>query len=832
MFDALREHCERETSLKKETLVARYGHARWQLAARHIILVLGLVVGFLILFFALENGASPMVLCSMAAAGLVLLAAKYARENVRWVTRIATFMRWCAANTRIKHQTDFLVAQKFLGGTLLLASLIALFWASCHTLGSTPPHSGSPKDEKDAINMLIGFAGALLGTQIALITFVVGNVVGRYSSRLAIEVVLHKAFLFLLSCPIVVIVTLGWIYFFGLSTSVTHFAAVVGVLLILCMIFTAHSSLKAISIEAAILYAGYRLARKTRTVVRKPCSLLEEPQPFLWRFLGAIGLDFRSMDRLFPVEAPERLVNQVHTYLLALINSSHKALVEGQSEVFSACLASITRVTEAYTDRRRLYGSRRDPIFRFLNDQLAGLVKASLKTTNESLLTEITTQIGNIGVFSFRIHGTSDPQTREQAPEFLDNHPIASQYYGLVHEAFLQGYRLQRSTAASRAIEQLQRLAVAGLVAGYPATIQLSFLSFVTKIHAACLQEFDDYRRILAGECFEALLKVWLFSQAYEPLKESTFQLNGHFCAAVAGMAGRQFELSQGRDVLMCDVDTVLTARLASDKPVIHDVVAAVVSRRKTDPWEYRIAAEALVKIMDLLAELEIASVKNRRDSDDFVKALYECSVLILLRLDAVPAALTGELAAAICQCIKKIFPLLFVNQRKSILEHTHEFVLGMIGIAIILNHKKRRQSLQNALESCVLRCLTCGQHILQSSETNDCQKEQVYSCLMLIGCWITRFLNQPTIASTFMDVLKTKGRFRPQRTGRSHEHAPLAALGYPLMFRRPESDFYLRVPQTISGISQEDLKILQAATEELMDTAALAQFAQRIPWA
>ena len=211
-----------------------------------------------------------------------------------------------------------------------------------------------------------------------------------------------------------------------------------------------------------ITYAGGDFSSRVRKTFKPALVQPGKKVSYLWRTLGLLSLDWRNPERMILFEPAPKGVVVTISLLASLFNATHKAINEGQQEVFVSSLNAIRQILFTYIPIRATYFGTQDRVLSFANDQMAGVIKESTKSPNESLITEAISCVGDIGISSLAIPPI--PRENERTAQqrmSSSNHSLCGHWNWLLKEAFFQSHMLMRSTAASEVINQLNRIALA-----------------------------------------------------------------------------------------------------------------------------------------------------------------------------------------------------------------------------------------------------------------------------------------------------------------------------------------------------------------------------------
>lgn len=836
MIGIVRELFVREASLEKARTAESIKSYRAIHVAHHVVFLGSMAVAFIAIAFDLARISSLPLFGGVIGWGTlvafsVLLISIGLRKSPTFLQRTSQGLDFIYSAIAARQKADFLFREFIV---ILIAFVVFVLLFAKMSIGATgwvSPGDSKWIVQKDSLILLLTFAGGFLGAQLGLLTFTIGNQVGRYSSRLALAVVFHPAFLLLLAAPLLVIVAVLFAYFLGMPDSTFGMMFYSGVFLVFCMVLNVWSSLRAIATDDAVIYAGHSFAKRIRRRVKLPYSKFVKENHILWRCLQFLGLDFRDLDRLIPFEAPRAAVACANKCLVPLLNAAHRAIAEEQQEVFAACLVSIDRVARAYVKRRKFYRSGMDPVLRSLNDQLAALLKASTRCANESLIAQVVTLSGHIGTMSYEMHRVEDSESGALFDSMDDTNSMAPHYYELLKEGFNLAHSLKRSTAASYAIVQMRQMAIAGVANGFAASVHLTFHPAIEAVHQLCLTNRDAYHEVLASECFEALLNVWLFNHAHPTGRKTASLQNERFCSLIARMGASQLRLSQGAGMQMKDVSDVLVLKRASDMPTLQDIFLCILATPKASPREHGQAVEAAVEILNLVSTLGAVPTQDNLNSEAFATSLYECGLISLRRASDIAAELAGDFDMAMLNGWQKLARVLFTEPHR-MMGSGKQALFSLLGFAMSHCHVAPRQSLIDTISGAVnfycdlLQPILRSQLVVKDGKTE--KSREGYAYLMLLGSWTAKYFVNERFTIRVKELLIECVECRYEASAYMSDGLGIGRLGYPVSLH---GDFRLLRPGNVDyALLQDDRTFLANCAEELLNEQFLVAFASELP--
>jgi len=368
--------------------------------------------------------------------------------------------------------------------------------------------------EIDSIKLIISFSGVIIASQIALFTFMSGQLLGKYSSQIVIAINKHKVIISLFIYPIISIFVLSFLLKYGYPDIFEGlYIPIIFIQNLFCLLMTIIVSTKGIHADKAIIYAGYKLSKKAIKDFKPAILSVEKKISYLWNLLGMAGLDWRDPERKMLLEPPHKTVFNVKEYLKGFFNAANKAILENQGEIFSASLISIGQIIYNYITVRKSYHGSKDEVLTYANDQFSSLIKSTSKASNEYMITELVQFIGNIGKLTFLISEYPEiKQIEEKSKDIPKEHAHSTAWINLLTESFEYSHILMRSTAASEVIIQLRFMAIEALRRDYYSVITISCLDAIEKLHQICMLKPDSYHLFLAGNCIQSNMTILYFA--------------------------------------------------------------------------------------------------------------------------------------------------------------------------------------------------------------------------------------------------------------------------------------------------------------------------------
>ena len=362
------------------------------------------------------------------------------------------------------------------------------------------PGTASYIRNMEALRQLATLAGALLAIQVAIFNFLFGQILGKFSSFLAVAMSHHFAVRLLRSYSLVLICMLYGAYFLGVPESLGLAGPLVVASLIAAFTLTIWISNRGVRLDRALIYCGDFGARR----VLRYSGTSSERFSVIWKAAAYLGLDWRDPDKMIKAQVPRKLADAAATSLVALLNAANKSIQDNQIETLEASLVGLMRVMDAYVKARSKFIGSQDNGIGFVNDQFAALMGVASKAPNEYLISTVVRSAGSVSRAVLTIgHDPKMSRIRKTSSRNFTN------WAALFEEAFVFGHQLKRSTAATEAISQLCELSRAAVKLGYVDDIQFSAFRVAKNIQLACISQPDFYHLSLLGQLNAGMMGVW-----------------------------------------------------------------------------------------------------------------------------------------------------------------------------------------------------------------------------------------------------------------------------------------------------------------------------------
>ena len=700
--------------------------------------------------------------------------------------------------------------------------------------------------DRDPLRQLMTFSAALIAAQIALFTFMFAQFLGKYSSKLAGSLCRHRTVILLGLYPMLSLVVLYFVYIYGCPKNIWPVIMPLFVILnIICLILTIWAANVGMHADNIITYAGGDFSNRVRKVLKPALVQPGQKVGYLWRALGFLSLDWRNPERRTLFEPPPTGVAVTISLLASLFNATHKAIKEGQQEVFVSCLSAIRRILFTYIPIRATYFGTQDSVLSFANDQMAAVIRESAKSPNESLITEAISCVGDIGASSLTIPPM--PRENERTVEqriSSSNHSLCGHWIWLLKEGFAQSHMLMRSTAASEVIHQLHRIALVAYQMEYGDVVFVGYTSAISEIHKACILTPDAYHLTLAGNCIQKTVNVWGFVARKYGQWAGMHDLNEQLADTIFRMATSHFQVDKLPMFNFKDVGNILTSKLEESELILQDVFFVTMSRSFTERWEQRSAVEDLKRIIKLLVNLTRSGVEQKvSGSGGFVSALYEIGYFVLrglppqfapIKQPEVDRSVLYEreepssqqiIEEALFKAWLELFPIL-MNRDTHLGLEGHRSFFAIVGLGIVVYAERGDETLKEKLIQVVTEYFDWC--IRQNKNSDRGLRGDWWDYLQLFGAWCFQFLHVKNLAKA---IAAAVGRGRPFSYSiggflGGSSHGRYGSYGYPE--GGLHSDFFLpwlRNLQPQQYLNEQDWERFKSWQEQLMKKEVLLSY-------
>ncbi len=802
-----------------QTLVAR-AQARnklfWSSAVAGLLVSLTTSFGFFLISERVRRPAIPLIL-GISAISAILFADYWFRSNEGLLFRISEGLRKRRLQLSAANQLDFLRAPLILcvlgvyapfGVALCLAFLSRRSWIY--------PDNHDFTKISDAIKQLATLSGALLAAQIAIFNFLIGQILGKFSSSLAVAVSRHRAVQLLRNFSLVLVATLYTAYFYGVPANFKTIAILLVAALVIAFSLTVWVSHLGIQIDRAVLYAGEHTARLVRRYAKQP---ILKPNAF-WRVMLDLGLDWRAPERVGGT-VPLKMVLTADTAITGLFNAAHKAISENQQETLIASLRGLSRITIEYTEQRRKYFGEGDSGFGFLNDQFSGILIAAQASRNQYLISHVVTYAGFCGTAVLRVafDEKADMRVRKLSSQQFGH------WAGLLGEAYDLSAGLKRSTAPMDAIDQLGELAIAAVAFKFYEDIQFSFIRESKRIYGEALKNGSAYHMSLCGRVLTGVLKVWLASGDFEGMFHVAKELSSFVKESVVLFS----KIGHTPSITLKDPISVLVSK-TTDSATLQDVAARYCSLSIEEPWQYQTLDKGFGHVRGvIIGLLEDALARDIYIASSYCDAYFEITLLIAFRTQGaaeVERQLPDVKSTWLLAQTEKLeaFILAACDSKNNSTQMLSE-LFGVLGILVVVANASKDAKM-------IDQCKRIAEVVLafvdkQTEETARGSLVNI-SYLQLLGAWM-QYLGQEELALSIARLVALRG-WRDTHYSYSFSGATWSRRGYPERGDFMGGDYQLPYPRNLNGvITKQGLRLLGAWNAELTSPTLFSSFADQI---
>lgn len=698
----------------------------------------------------------------------------------------------------------------------------------------------------DSLKLLIPFNVVIIGSQIALFTFVFGLLLGKYSSKIAGAIIRHRVIKLLYFYPILSLVATYIVLFYGYPIILKNILVPLLFLLnIFCLAITLAVANTGTQTDKAIIYAGMFFSRLVRRTL-KPSVFSPDGRPSrFWRLLSSLGLDWRDPERMSLFTPPSKGTEITISSLRSLFNAANKGIEENQQEILLANLTAILEISITYTIIRASYYGSEDDVYSFLNNQMAPLIKVASKSTNEYMITDLTRVAGTLGALSLKIaNSPTIINSKDEGRMIPKSHSLSGLWIGLLEETFNLCFTMMRSTAPSEVILQLQKIAFAAMGKEYIAVVTVSCLPAIKKIHTICLSMPDFYRLTLAGDCLRKTMKIWAVSVIKPDRFGDIHHVNQQIAETISELAMNQFLVERLPSFNFSDATTVLLSKLDVNEYVIQDIFVFTLYRNFTEKWHQRVTIEDLSRIIELIVNLTKSAIVSKISSaKEFAEALYEIGYFIIRGLPdqytIIKEQIEQELEPDIDEFSEMektwqeileeklfdawsdLFPVYFKAEGFPGLDWEQPF-FAILGMGMVVYKERKSDFLKGQL----LKCTEIYYKLVLQENANPDRRvnDDAWEYLQLLGAWLRYFLQEEDIARR---IAKSVGEGRPFRSG-FYGHSTSGRYGhygYPGIMHQDFFLPWLRNLQPQEYLSEQDWEKFRSWQDALMNDEVLLPY-------
>src|SRR6266403_1797093 len=662
-----------------------------------------------------------------------------------------------------------------------------------------------------------------------------GQLLGRYSSLIAVAVSQHRVVRLLRGYLIVFLAGLYICYFLGFPDALPKVALLLALSLAACLGITVWASNTGIRIDGAILYTGHQGAARIAHWIKPPILTRSK----FWNAMANLGLDWRTPERMVVTLPPQEPASAATTLVSGLFNAAHKSIQENQHETFWSSLVALSFIVEAYVKRRRRYLGSTDQFLAYLNDQLAALAKAAAKSPNEYMVTNSVTTIGTIGALALEVGRGPDLPNAPKAPEapYPESHPYFSHWQALLGECFELTHGLMRTTAASEVLTQLSKLTKKAIDLGYAEDASMSFPSELNRMYATCLMKRTPYHLSLAGQCVMAIMEIWSYGLGRH--EAAVAGVNKSMCDAIKKMALAFQAIEKLPSLDLRDPATTLTCKFSEEQITLQDIALSILTRPVKDQRQRRLAVADFEQLFDLVSDLlKDATAKEISFARTYGDAFYEFALLDFTALPIewnepeqpaekyfhIDRPTAQELFEnKLTETVKHLIPLHY-RSKMPVLDWEHR-LFSIIGMAAAIYRETGRESARLLASEAI----SCYRDLLfHARQKNESVHDDSWDYLQLTSVWARHLLKDVALADELVDAVANGRPFYLGMFSGSGKQG-WGLYGYPNV-RLLHSDFSIPYPRNIGHRLSETVKqTVLRWQEKLMNPDELQDTYERI---
>jgi hypothetical protein len=209
--------------------------------------------------------------CGVLVALVLITCSERLRHDLRFIGRQVSNVRRVVLAVQLRNRSDFLNLHAWATYLLVVAPVVCtFFWIAWRSAGISRPRTPAYAAYADELKQLSALAGALLAAQIALFNFMFSQLLGKYSSAIAVAVSEHRAVRLLRGYSVGLLVLFYLAYFLGFPDAMPRLTAVLAVSLAASVVITVWVGNSGIRVDRAILYAGHHCALQLRRSLKPP----------------------------------------------------------------------------------------------------------------------------------------------------------------------------------------------------------------------------------------------------------------------------------------------------------------------------------------------------------------------------------------------------------------------------------------------------------------------------------------------------------------------------------------------------------------------------------
>jgi len=823
MFEHIKQKQEREAAKESQHAINSMKSNDYLAISHHISSLIIAIVAFCLIFSSVglssTNSNETIIGYGLQViAGILVLfhgfnkrKSSYLNKYVYLIVRIKSLF--------IRHWYADYLAKYFWASIAVLLSVSGILLHAYITgqSGWTSPKSYQGESYSSSVTMIISTASGLLAAQIALFSFMMQQVLSKYSGVVAQTVASHRAIKLLALFPVVGLLIPFLLHNVGAPTSIENLVLpAIGGMLLLGLFLTVMVAKSGLSESLAIRYFGVASSSKLFKAIPVPIKTISRFSKNFWKILYYLGLDFRNKNLFQAIAIPINGANITIESLNASLGVANKAAIEGQHDVFVSSLVSIEIIMNAYAARRKLYCSSEDEVFIYLNYQFSALIESTAKIPNQYLISNLTSSIGKIANLTYCI-GNIPADMVEKHRHYNSNNFTTSQWMELLIQCFENTHMLTRSTAAHATLRQMSELALTSIVNKDSDAITLTYLPAIKKVFLLCVVKMSDpYHKELAGLCLTNLMSNLMNITSYrdslrgtheDPYEETLNQ--------ITYLSKLYLAADKTGSMTLNDPLNIVLTKTATEKYCIQEVFFVIANKNLPNSYSYRVANSDMEKIVERLNEMATYAMNlNVYSSSYYLNALFEILYLVvrglpekfseydeiegqeraMYRFSEEAISTEQRLIELICDKLNELITIFYRSKRSSI-DWQHS-VFSSLGILIIRFADKKEEFIKVKVIEVVTNYYFLINNDIEGSNRTHYDSEKY---LQLVAAWMKYFNVDKVLTQNIEDLLTSIKR---DSRGYGSLRDKYGLFGYPTLHH---NDFYLypieniRHPQIMS---------------------------------
>jgi hypothetical protein len=850
MFEHIKQAQEREASKESQHLINSMKNSDYLAISHHLSSLIVAIAAFCMTIIAVStlsnSNHNPIIGYGLLVfAVFLVLFHEVNKRKPNYLNKIALLILRVKSFC-IRHWYSDYLAKYFWVSCIFLFTILLVLTLK-YILGSSGwvlPKVYQSEIYSSSVNMVITTASGLLAAQIALFSFMMQQVLSKYSGVMAQTVASHRVFKLLALFPVLGLLVPFILHNFGAPNSLeTTILPVIGFMLLAGLLFTVTVAKSGLSESLAVRYFGVASSKKIIKAIPAPYKSKSKYIKYWWRALYFVGLDFRNKERFQVINSPVNGTEVTMESLNAALGVANKAAVEGQHDVFVSSLISIEVIMVSYSKRRSLYISSEDEVFTYLNYQFAALIESTAKIPNQYLISNLTNSIGKIAKLTYCV-GKIPKEIADAHRHRSSNNLVTTLWVSLLVQCFEHTHTLTRSTAAHTSLRQISEVVGTSIINDDSDLITITYLPSIRKVFAICIVRIAHaYHKDLAGQCIVNLMWTLTNVTAHRDSLRGTHQdpfeetLN-----CITELSNLYLAVDSAGSINLNDPLNIILSKTADNQICIQEIFFMIANRDMKNIHSYRVAISDMEKVVDEIASMGSFAVNaNVYTSAYYLEALFEILYLVIrglpnafnefdqqeeqqrasFRLPEQFISSEQRLIERICSKLNELVIIFYQSERMT--TDWQQSVYSSIGILVLrfTDHQEEfvRRNILEIIQNLYTRIRSDTE--AGNRTAYDCEKY-----LQLAAAWLNYFeINNELVEEIKSFLTNNRGYCRGY--GGSRERYGL--FGYPTL---QHDDFYLyslvniRHPQIMS---EEHWQNFQSLGNRLISDEILIPFANNI---